>query len=70
MAFSNDTYDKADREIKRRLNEALSERERRHSEAVAKVPELLVIEDAMAQAGLATIKAVGMGNGREDFIKK
>ena len=70
MAFSKDTYDKADREIKRRLNEALSERERRHSEAVAKVPELLVIEDAMAQAGLATIKAVGMGNGSEDFIKK
>lgn len=70
MAFSKDTYDKADREIKRRLNEALSERERRHSEAVAKIPELLVIEDAMAQAGLATIKAVGMGNGSEDFIKK
>ncbi len=70
MAFSKDTYDKADREIKRRLNEALSERERRHSEAVAKVPELLVIEDTMAQAGLATIKAVGMGNGGEDFIKK
>ncbi len=70
MAFSKDTYDKADREIKRRLSEALSERERRHSEAVAKIPELLVIEDTMAQAGLATIKAVGMGNGGEDFIKK
>ncbi|MBP3442923.1 MAG: ATP-binding protein [Clostridia bacterium] len=70
MAFSKDTYDKADREIKRRLNEALSERERRHSEAVEKIPEILVIEDTMAQAGLATIKAVGMGNGSEDFIKK
>ena len=70
MAFSKDTYDKADREIKRRLNEALSEREKRHSEAVEKIPELLVIEDTMAQAGLATIKAVGMGNGGEDFIKK
>lgn len=70
MGFSKDTYDKADREIKRRLNDALSERERRHSEAVEKIPELLVIEDTMAQAGLATIKAVGMGNGGEDFIKK
>lgn len=70
MAFSKDTYDKADREIKRRLNEALSEREKRHSEAVRKIPEILVIEDTMAQAGLATIKAVGMGNGGEDFIKK
>lgn len=70
MAFSKDTYDKADREIKRRLNEALSEREKRHSEAVRKIPELLVIEDTMAQAGLATIKAVGMSNGGEDFIKK
>lgn len=70
MAFSKDTYDKADREIKRRLNEALSAREERHSEAVEKIPELLVIEDTMAQAGLATIKAVGMGNGGEDYIKK
>ncbi|MBO5421190.1 MAG: ATP-binding protein [Clostridia bacterium] len=70
MAFSKDTYDKADREIKRRLSEALSAREERHSEAVEKIPELLVIEDTMAQAGLATIKAVGMGNGGEDYIKK
>lgn len=70
MAFSKDTYDKADREIKRRLNEALSAREERHSEAVEKIPELLVIEDTMAQAGLATIKAVGMDNGGEDYIKK
>lgn len=70
MAFSKDTYDKADREIKRRLNDALAERERRHNEAVEKIPEILVIEDTMAQAGLATIKAVGMGNGSEDFIKK
>lgn len=70
MGFSKDTYEKADREIKRRLDEALYQRELRHSEAVKKIPELLEIEDTMAQAGLATIKAVGMGNGGEDFIKK
>ena len=70
MAFSKDTYERADREIKRRLEEALYQREKRHSEAVAKIPELLEIEDTMAQAGLATIKAVGMGEGGEDFIKK
>lgn len=70
MAFSKDTYERADREIKRRLDEALYQRERRHSEAVDKIPELLEIEDTMAQAGLATIKAVGMGEGGEDFIKK
>ena len=70
MGFSKDTYEKADREIKRRLDEALYQREKRHSEAVKKIPELLEIEDTMAQAGLATIKAVGIGNGGEDFIKK
>lgn len=70
MGFSKDTYEKADREIKRRLDEALYQRELRHSEAVKKIPELLEIEDTMAQAGLATIKAIGMGNGGEDFIKK
>ncbi len=69
MAFSKDTYEKAEREIKKRRNEALIQRERRHDEAVNKIPEILEIEETMAKAGLATIKAVGMGNGGEDYIK-
>lgn len=69
MAFSRDTYEKADREMKRRLDEALFAREKRHAEAVAKISEILEIEDTMARAGLATIKAVGMGNGGEEYIR-
>lgn len=70
MAFSRDTYEKADREMKQRLENALYEREKRHAEAVRKIPEILEIEDTMARAGLATIKAVGMGEGGEDYIRK
>lgn len=69
MAFSKDTYEKAEREMKKRRNEALLQREKRHDEAVNKIPELLEIEETMARAGLATIKAVGMGNGGEDYIR-
>ena len=69
MAFSRDTYEKAEREIKKRRNEALLQREKRHDEAVKNIPEILEIEETMARAGLATIKAVGMGNGGEDYIK-
>ncbi len=69
MAFSRDTYEKAERELKKRRNEALIQRERRHDEAVKNIPEILEIEETMARAGLATIKAVGMGVGGEDYIK-
>lgn len=68
MAFSRDTYEKAERELKKRRNDALMQRERRHDEAVKNIPEILEIEETMARAGLATIKAVGMGNGGEDYI--
>ncbi len=69
MGFSRDTYEKAERELKRRRNDALLQREKRHDETVKKIPEILEIEETMARAGLATIKAVGMGNGGEDYIK-
>lgn len=63
MGFSRETYKKAEQEMNRRRNTALAEREARHSHAVELAPEILAVEEKMAQAGLATIKAVGMKSG-------
>lgn len=68
MAYSRDTFEKAEHEMKRRRSEALKERTLRHSEAAEKIPEILECEDAMSRAGLETIKAVGMGAQGEDYI--
>lgn len=66
--YSKDTYEKAEREMKRRRNEALLTRQMHHDEAVRKVPEILELEETMARAGLDTIKAVGMGDDSEKYI--
>lgn len=68
MAYSKETYLKADKEMKRRHSEALLRREARHDEAVKKAPEILEQEEIMARAGLETIKAVGMGSDSEKYI--
>lgn len=60
MPYSKETYQAAERELKERRNRALAEREQRHSEAVAKIPEILELENTMAKAGLDSIKAIGM----------
>ncbi|MBP9989276.1 MAG: ATP-binding protein [Ruminococcus sp.] len=71
MAFSKDTYKKAEQELNRRRKKALADRELRHAEAIKKVPEILMVEEEMAQAGLATIKAVGMKSGEgEKYIER
>jgi len=68
MAYSKETYEKAEHEIKRRHSEALLKREQHHDAAVRLVPEILEQEEIMARAGLETIKAVGMGENAESFI--
>lgn len=68
MAYSKETYELADREMKRRRSEALMIRKAHHDEAVKKIPAILEQEDTMARAGLDTIKAVGMGENSESFI--
>ena len=60
MPYSKETYQAAERELKERRNRALAEREQRHSEAVARIPEILELENTMAKAGLDSIKAIGM----------
>ncbi len=68
MAYSRETYIKADSEMKRRRSEALMKREANHDAAVKVCPEILEQEELMARAGLDTIKAVGMGADGEKYI--
>ena len=68
MAFSKETYETAEREMKRRRSEALLKREEHHDAAVRVAPEILEQEAIMAKAGLDTVKAVGMGKDSERYI--
>ena len=60
MSYSKETYEASEREMKSRRDRADSEREKRHGEVIAKIPEIAALENTMAKAGLDTIKAIGM----------
>lgn len=68
MAYSRETYEKAESELKRRRSEALLKRAANHDAAVKIIPEILELEETMSRAGLDTIKAVGMGEDGEKYI--
>lgn len=71
MAYSKETYKKAEQELAERRSRALAEREEHHRIAVAAVPEILETEEKMSSAGLATIKALGMGaDDAKEYIRK
>lgn len=71
MAYSKETYKKAEQELAERRSRALAEREEHHRIAVAAVPEILETEEKMSSAGLATIKALGMGaDDAQEYIRK
>ena len=71
MAYSKETYKKAEQELAQRRSRALTERENHHRIAVETVPEILEAEEKMSRAGLATIKAVGMGAAdAKEYIQK
>lgn len=71
MAYSKETYKKAEQELAQRRSRALAERENHHRIAVETVPEILEAEEKMSRAGLATIKAVGMGAAdAKEYIHK
>lgn len=71
MAYSKETYKKAEQELAQRRNRALAEREDCHRIAVESVPEILETEERMSAAGLATIKALGMGAvDAKEYIRK
>lgn len=71
MSYSKETYKKAEQELAQRRSRALAERENHHRIAVETVPEILEAEEKMSRAGLATIKAVGMGaEDAKEYIQK
>ena len=71
MTYSKETYKKAEQELAQRRSRALAERENHHRIAVETVPEILEAEEKMSRAGLATIKAVGMGAAdAKEYIQK
>lgn len=71
MAYSKETYKKAEQELALRRSRALSQREEHHRVAVETVPEILETEEKMSSAGLATIKALGMGAvDAKEYIRK
>ena len=71
MAYSKETYKKAEQELAQRRSRALAEGENHHRIAVETVPEILEAEEKMSRAGLATIKAVGMGAAdAKEYIQK
>ncbi len=71
MTYSKETYKKAEQELAERRSRALAEREEHHRIAVAAVPEILETEEKMSSAGLATIKALGMGaDDAKEYIRK
>lgn len=71
MEHSREIYKKAERELAKRRNRALAEREEHHRLAVEAVPEILEVEERMSSAGLATIKAIGMGKAdAKEYIRK
>ncbi len=69
MAYSSTEYEQARRELDRRRNEAEKERKAHRDEIALKFPELIEIEQTMASAGLSVIKALGMGDDSQDYIK-
>ena len=60
MTYTTAEYEKARRELERRRKDAEQKQQMRHDEAIAKCPELVKIEQEMAAAGLAAIKALGI----------
>lgn len=71
MQYSKETYKKAEQELAQRRNRALAQREQHHREAVEIIPEILDLEEKMSKAGLAAIKALGMGaDDAKDYIKR
>ena len=53
MAYSKETYKKAEQELAQRRIRALAEREEHHRIAVETAPEILEAEEKMSRAGLS-----------------
>lgn len=70
MTYSAEDYAKAKKEIADRRTNAEKQRNKRHEEIILKIPEIKEKEEIMAKAGLAVIKALGMGEDAQEYIKE
>lgn len=70
MSYSRDIIAAAELELSKRKMTAEAEQMRRHNEAVEKIPELMSIEHELALTALDAAKAIGMGDGAGDFVRK
>lgn len=69
MSFSEKTCRSADAELKKRRDFAERSQRERHEKAVAAVPEISALEKSISETGLAAVKAIGMGENAEEYIR-
>lgn len=66
MAYSAYVFDKAKKELENRRAEAQAKREANHSALLIKHPEILQLEQKMAQTGLELIRAIAQRSGADN----
>ncbi len=69
MSYSPDVLIAADAELSRRRTSAESERMKRRSEAVKKIPQIAEAERELAITGISVVKAIGMGENAEKYVR-
>lgn len=70
MSYTTAEYEAARRELERRRNDAEKLQQKKHDEIAEKIPEILNIENEMAQTALSVIKALGMGKNSVSYVKE
>lgn len=70
MSYTTQEYEAARRELEKRRTEAEKLREKRHNEIATEIPEIISVENEMAQTALSVIKALGMGENSVQYVKQ
>ncbi len=70
MSYAERIHSAAAAELARRRNTAEKAQQTRHSQVLAALPDIAVLEQELAMDGLAVVKAIGMGKDAADFIDK
>lgn len=69
MVYSRKIYDRAKSVLQQRRDDAEYSAKQRHDTVADAHPEILALEKEMADAGLAAIKAIGMGANAKSYIE-
>ncbi|MBR6335494.1 MAG: ATP-binding protein [Clostridia bacterium] len=70
MSYTKKIIDKADEIITARKNRAESIQQVRHTEIVTKIPAVAQYESQLSSCGFDILKAIGMGENAEEYIKE